>query len=41
MDRGYAGEGTPPTIPDDLRLELGRRYLEAFAVLTGTPFRPE
>ena len=41
MDRGYSGEGTPPAIPDDLRLELGRRYVEAFTLLTGRPFRPQ
>ena len=40
MDRGYTGEGTPPAIPDHLRLELGRRYVEAFTLLTGRPFRP-
>ena len=40
MDRGYSGEGTPPPIPDDLRLELGRRYAQAFTLLTGTPLRP-
>ena len=41
MDRGYSGEGTPPVIPDGLRVELGRRYVEAFTLLTGRPFRPE
>ena len=41
IDRDYAGDGTPPTIPDDLRVELGRRYVEAFTLLTGRPFRPE
>ena len=41
MDRGYSGEGTPPVIPDGLRVELGRRYVEAFMLLTGRPFRPE
>ena len=41
MDRGYAGEGAPPPIPDDLRMELGRRYVEAFELLTGVPFQPQ
>jgi phosphoribosylaminoimidazole-succinocarboxamide synthase len=41
MDRGYSGEGRPPLIPDELRLELGRRYVEAFELLTGIEFRPE
>lgn len=41
MDRGYSGEGRPPLIPDELRLELGRRYVEAFELLTGTEFQPE
>jgi len=41
MDRGYAGEGAPPSIPDEVRLELGRRYVRAFELLTGTAFEPE
>lgn len=41
MDRGYSGEGAPPSIPDEIRVELGRRYVEAFELLTGTKFQPE
>ena len=41
MDRGYTGYGTPPSIPDDLRVELGRRYVETFTLLTGSRFQPE
>ena len=36
IDRGYMGEGEPPIIPDDLRVELAMRYYEAFQLITGS-----
>ncbi len=37
---GFTGEGPIPTIPDDVRVEASRRYIEAFEAITGTPFVP-
>ncbi|MBI2893277.1 MAG: phosphoribosylaminoimidazolesuccinocarboxamide synthase [Deltaproteobacteria bacterium] len=37
----YAGEGPPPTVPDAVRVEAARRYLEAYEVITGRPFEPD
>ena len=37
----YAGEGPPPTVPDEVRVEAARRYIEAFDVITGESFVPE
>jgi phosphoribosylaminoimidazole-succinocarboxamide synthase len=37
-DRGYRGDGPPPELPDDVRLEAARRYIEAFERVTGTTF---
>ena len=37
---GYAGDGTPPTIPDDVRVEASRRYIEACDTVRGEPFVP-
>lgn len=34
---GYSGDGPPPPLPDPLRLDLARAYLEAFLRLTGAP----
>ncbi|MBI3051471.1 phosphoribosylaminoimidazolesuccinocarboxamide synthase [Candidatus Woesearchaeota archaeon] len=39
-DRGYTGEGRPPAIPDDVRVEAATRYIEAFEKITGQMFRP-
>jgi len=38
---GYVGEGTPPTIPDEVRVEAARRYVEAYERITGTIFVPD
>jgi phosphoribosylaminoimidazole-succinocarboxamide synthase len=37
LERGFKGDGPAPEIPDDVRAELARRYLELFEVLTGAP----
>ena len=38
--QGFTGEGPIPTIPDDVRVEASRRYIEAFETITGTQFVP-
>jgi phosphoribosylaminoimidazole-succinocarboxamide synthase len=38
--RGYRGEGTPPAMPDEVRLEAARRYIQAYEVITGREFQP-
>jgi phosphoribosylaminoimidazole-succinocarboxamide synthase len=40
VDQGYRGEGAIPTIPDDVRVEATRRYIEAVDRITGAPFVP-
>ncbi|WP_028975043.1 phosphoribosylaminoimidazolesuccinocarboxamide synthase [Spirochaeta cellobiosiphila] len=40
-DQGFMGDGNPPVIPDDVRLEVTNRYKEAFELLTGKEFYPE
>lgn len=40
VERGYRGEGTPPEIPDEVRCEASRRYIEAFEAVTGRAFEP-
>jgi len=43
-EHGFQGQGDIPTIPDDLRVELARRYLSVYETLTGirlpTPVTP-
>lgn len=41
VEQGFNGEGTPPTLPDEVRLEAARRYIEAFEQLTGRTFVPD
>ncbi len=37
---GYMGEGTPPTLSDDFRVETALRYIQAFEKITGKKFEP-
>ena len=39
-ERGYKGEGTPPPLPDDIRCEAARRYIESYETVTGRAFEP-
>ena len=40
-EQGYKGEGTPPELPDDVRCEAARRYIEAYELITGNAFEPD
>jgi phosphoribosylaminoimidazole-succinocarboxamide synthase len=40
VDHGYAGSGTPPAIPDEIRVEAAKRYIAAYEQVTGQPFVP-
>lgn len=39
--QGFRGEGEIPAIPDEVRVETARRYIEAFELVTGNQFQPE
>jgi phosphoribosylaminoimidazole-succinocarboxamide synthase len=36
--QGFKGDGPIPTIPDDVRVEASRRYIEAYERVVGAPF---
>jgi phosphoribosylaminoimidazole-succinocarboxamide synthase len=40
-ERGYRGEGVPPPLPDDVRCEAARRYVETYERITGRAFVPD
>ncbi len=40
-DQGYRGDGEPPALPDEVRCEAARRYIEAYERITGTSFLPD
>jgi phosphoribosylaminoimidazole-succinocarboxamide synthase len=39
-DRGFAGEGQAPAIPDPVRVETAMRYVQAYESITGEVFSP-
>ncbi|MCS6797516.1 MAG: phosphoribosylaminoimidazolesuccinocarboxamide synthase [Myxococcota bacterium] len=41
VERGYRGEGEPPRLNDEVRIEAAGRYVEVFEALTGRPFEPD
>jgi len=38
--QGYKGDGTPPVLPDEVRVEATARYVEAWERILGKPFVP-
>lgn len=38
VEHGFRGDGPPPSLPDEIRLEAARRYIEVFELLTGRSF---
>lgn len=40
-ERGYKGEGESPPLPDDVRCEAARRYVETYETITGRAFEPD
>jgi phosphoribosylaminoimidazole-succinocarboxamide synthase len=41
VERGYRGEGPPPPLPDEVRIEAARRYIALYELVTGRDFVPE
>jgi phosphoribosylaminoimidazole-succinocarboxamide synthase len=39
-EQGYKGEGPPPALTDDVRVEAARRYIQVCELVTGKPFVP-
>ncbi|MEW5815561.1 MAG: phosphoribosylaminoimidazolesuccinocarboxamide synthase [Spirochaetota bacterium] len=40
MEKGFMGDGIPPRIPDEVRIEVASRYIQAFELITGEKFTP-
>lgn len=40
QERGWQGEGTPPEIPAEVRIDLARKYVANYERLTGETFEP-
>lgn len=39
-ERGYRGDGEPPSLPEDLWIAASQRYISIFEMLTGRSFEP-
>lgn len=40
IDRGFMGDGEIPVIPDEIKVEVAWRYIQAFETITGQEFTP-
>src|SRR5262249_60386230 len=40
-DKGYRGEGDPPPMTDEVRVEAARRYIAIYELVTGRTVTPE
>ncbi|GAB4563499.1 MAG: phosphoribosylaminoimidazolesuccinocarboxamide synthase [Haliangiales bacterium] len=40
-EAGYRGEGEPPALPDDVRVEAALRYIAIYELITGQSFVPD
>jgi phosphoribosylaminoimidazole-succinocarboxamide synthase len=41
VEHGFSGEGTPPPLSPEIRVEAARRYIETVETVTGRPFVPD
>ena len=39
--QGYVGDGPPPPMTDEIRVEAAKRYIETFELVTGCAFEPD
>jgi len=37
-DQGFRGDGTPPALPDEIRIEAASRYMTAYELISERPF---
>ena len=40
-DARWSGDGPPPVLPDDVRIEAARRYIASYEIVTGERFVPD
>ena len=40
-DRGFTGDGEVPEVPEEIKVETAKRYIEAFELITGEGFVAE
>ena len=40
VSQGFRGDGPIPAMPDEVRIEAAKRYIQAYETVTGLPFEP-
>jgi len=40
VSQGFRGDGPIPVLPDEIRIEAARRYIQAYELVTGLEFQP-
>ena len=40
VSQGFRGDGPIPVLPDEIRIEAARRYIQAYELVTGLEFKP-
>jgi len=40
VSQGFRGDGPAPVLPDEVRVEAAKRYIQAYELVTGLPFQP-
>jgi len=40
VSRGFRGDGPVPVLPDEIRIEAAKRYIQAYELVTGLTFQP-
>lgn len=40
VSQGFRGDGTPPRLTDEVRIEAAKRYIQAYEIITGRQFEP-
>ena len=40
VSQGFRGDGPIPVMPDEVRIEAAKRYIQAYETVTGLPFEP-
>ncbi|PRQ07505.1 phosphoribosylaminoimidazolesuccinocarboxamide synthase [Enhygromyxa salina] len=41
VSQGFTGDGQPPALPDEVRIEAAARYIETYERMTGRTFEPD
>jgi phosphoribosylaminoimidazole-succinocarboxamide synthase len=41
VSQGFTGDGQPPALPDEVRVEAATRYIETYERMTGRDFEPD